>query len=393
MNRMWQPLLLGLAILAQSSARAEDVVRVSTREELVQALRQAKPGAVISVAPGTYRGGLSHAGLKGTKDRPIVIAGADPKHPPVIEGGGSGLHLSSPEHIELKDMVLEGAAGNGLNIDDSGSLDTPAHHVVLHNLVVRDVGPAGNHDGIKLSGVSDFRIEACRVERWGTGGSAIDMVGCQKGVVRGSTFAEGGGDAANGVQVKGGSRKIAIQRCRFENAGGRAVNIGGSTGLPYFRPRESDCEAEEITVQDCEFIGGQSAVAFVGVDGAVVEHNTIYRPKRWAIRILQENTEGRFVPCRNGRFLHNVVSFRSDEVRQIVNIGNNTRPETFQFSGNAWYCIDRAADTMRLVRLPVAETEGSYGTDPGLQAPEKGDLSIRVRTIQSAGVRADPRSR
>ncbi len=387
MNRPWHPLLLGLALMAHSAVRAEDVVRVSTRDEFSQALRRAKPGALISIAPGTYRGGLSQAGLKGTKEQPIVIAGADPMNPPVIEGGGSGLHLSSPGHVELKDLVLAGATGNGLNIDDSGSVDTPAHDLVLRNLVVRDVGPAGNRDGIKLSGLSDFRIESCRVERWGSGGSAIDMVGCQKGVVTGSKFAEAGGDAANGVQVKGGSRQIVIQRCRFENAGGRAVNVGGSTGLPYFRPRGADSEAKQITVQDCEFIGGMSAIAFVGVDGAVVEHNTIYRPQRWAIRILQENTDARFVPCRKGQFLHNVVAFRSDEVRQVVNIGGNTSPETFQFSGNVWYCIDRAADTQRLVRLPAAETEGAYGTDPGLKAPERGDLSIPVRTNESAGVR------
>ena len=30
-------------------------------------------------------------------------------------------------------------------------------------------------------------------------------------------------------------------------------------------------------------------VAFVGVDGATVRHNTIYRPRRWGLRILQEN--------------------------------------------------------------------------------------------------------
>jgi hypothetical protein len=389
MRNVPNALVLFLTIGFGVSASAEEVIRVTNRDELARALAAARPGTTVSVAAGTYRGGLSSSGLKGTKEQPIVVAAADPKNPPVIEGGGSGLHLSSPEHVELRNLVLEGATGNGLNIDDGGSIETPAHHVVLRNLVVRDVGPGGNCDGIKLSGLADFTIENCRVEQWGGGGSAIDMVGCHQGVIQGCTIADARGEGANGIQAKGGSRQVVIERCRFENAGGRAVNLGGSTGLPYFRPRDADSEAAKLTVRDCEFIGGSSAIAFVGVDGAVVEHNTIYRPKRWAIRILQESTGDRFVRCRNGRFLHNVVVFRADELRQVVNIGGNTSPETFEFSGNVWHCLDRPTDTQRLARLPVAETKGTYGSDPGLKAPEQGDLSIPGRTSDSAGARRD----
>ena len=42
--------------------------------------------------------------------------------------------------------------------------DPPA--IVLEGLTVRRVGPRGNRDGIKLSGVTDFRVESCRVERF-----------------------------------------------------------------------------------------------------------------------------------------------------------------------------------------------------------------------------------
>src|SRR6185503_2470517 len=105
---------------------------------------------------------------------------------------------------------------------------------VLRRVIVRDVGSDGNHDGVKLSGLDDFKVEECTVERWGKRGSAIDMVGCHQGVIRGCTIREGDETGANGVQMKGGSRDISLRACRFENAGGRAVNLGGSTGLPYF---------------------------------------------------------------------------------------------------------------------------------------------------------------
>ncbi|RIK80479.1 MAG: hypothetical protein DCC68_10995 [Planctomycetota bacterium] len=366
-----------------------DDVPVANRDELLAALQAAKPGTTILVAAGTYRGGIAQTKLSGTKDRPIVVAAADPKSPPVFEGGGSGLHLSSPQHVELRDLVCDGASGNGLNVDDSGSTDTPAEHLLLRNVVVRNIGPRGNTDGIKLSGVRDFRLEGCRVERWGSSGSAIDMVGCTNGVVTKCTFVDARGDMANGVQTKGGSSHIAIERCRFENAGGRAVNAGGSTGLAYFRPRDATFEAQDISVEDCEFLGGQAAVAFVGVDGAIVRHNTIYRPKRWVFRILQESTDARFVPCRNGKVENNVVAFRSDEVREIVNVGGNTAPDTFAFSGNAWSCLDRPQDTRRLVRLPVAEKDATHGEPPTFADATQGDVRIRDRKPDAPGVRAE----
>jgi hypothetical protein len=233
-------------------------------------------------------------------------------------------------------------------------------------------------DGIKLSGVDDFLVENCVVDKWGSGGSAIDMVGCHRGVISGSTFRKGG---SNGVQAKGGSADITIRKCRFEEAGERAVNLGGSTGDNSFRPRLKDFpengkyEAKDIRVEECTFVGGGAAVAFVGVDGAVVRYNTIYRPGRYAIRILQEKAEKGFVPCRNGVFENNVVVFRSGEwVTGGVNVGPNTAPNTFKFTGNLWYCEDRPGRSEP--KLPSAETTGVIGKDPRFRDAAKGDLGV-----------------
>lgn len=390
--RCWLPAVLitvmPLVIAPFSEALAAEV-HVRTREELVQAVRQARPGTTILIAPGTYQGGIASRTLHGTKEQPIVISGADPKNPPIIKGGDSGFQFSSPKWLEIRDLVITASGGNGLNIDDSGESDKPASEITLKRVTVRDVGPKGNRDGIKLSGVNDFLIQDCTIQRWGSSGSAIDMVGCHRGIVKGCQFAESNGDFANGVQTKGGSSEILISRCRFDNAGGRAVNVGGSTGLAYFRPSTADFEAKNITVEDCEIIGGMSAIAFVGVDGAVVQHNAIYRSRRWPVRILQENQDARFVACRNGRFQNNIIAFRSDEVREVINIGGKTEPASFQFAGNAWYCIDRPTDTRRIVRLPASEKDGTYGTDPGFANADKGDLRIMNRKADAAGVRSE----
>ena len=367
---------------------ASTVIHVSNVEELRRALRTVKPGTSILLAPGTFQGGLSVNQLQGTEKQPIRIAAADPNQRPIIEGGNSCLHLIDPAYVELRDLVLKGARTNGLNIDDGGSKKTPAHHVVLHGLTIQDIGSNRNHDGIKLSGLNDFLIQNCTVKRWGKNGSGIDMVGCLRGTVSNCTFQEGDKIFGNGVQMKGGSRNITVSHCRFENAGGRGINIGGSTGLEFFRPQPDGFEAKDITVADCTFSGSMAAIAFVGVDGAHVHHNTIYRPTKWIVRILQENKHNSFVPSRKGRFTNNLIVFRSDEVGTVINVGPQTAPETFQFADNWWYLLDRPERTQQLVRLPTRETGGSYGQDPRFKAANSGDLSLQTDSpVKHAGPR------
>jgi hypothetical protein len=195
-------------------------------------------------------------------------------------------------------------------------------------------------------------------------------------VIEGCTFRQREGGDGSGPQTKGGSSEIVIRRNRFENAGQRAVNIGGSTGLEYFRPKPQGYEAKDIRVEGNVFIGSLGAVAFVGADGALVRFNTIYRPGRWAVRILQETREPGFVPCRNGMFTDNIIVFRSDQWSEGgVNIGPATAPESFRFARNLWYCEDQPARSRPT--LPSAEEDGVIGKDPLFRDAENGDLSLR----------------
>lgn len=348
-----------VAFLLTSALFAADV-EVGDSESLGRALRDAKPGSVIRLAPGRFAGGISVANVSGTPTAPIVIAGAA-GGASLIEGGAAGLHLSGCSYWELRDIVFSGATANGINIDDAGKADSPAKGIVLRGLDVRNNSPRGNRDGIKLSGVDAFTVTGCKISEWGDSGSAIDMVGCHDGVVEDCTFTHGENAAmANGVQTKGGSRAVVIRKCKFMNAGGRAVNLGGSTGAPYFRPLNATAEARDITVEDCHFTGSMAPIAFVGVDGAVVRYNTFVNPGRWVVRILQENQNAAFTPCRNGVFANNRITFKSS-LAMAVNIGDGTEPKTFRFEKNAWLCEDSPAETRARLQLPFGETGGIYG--------------------------------
>ena len=381
-----------LLLLAGTSLRAGEQT-VSSREELLQAARIAKPGDVLKLASGiTIRGGFELREIHGTKAAPVILRAADSQKPPVFEGGGSGVHVTRCSYLTIDGLHLTGATGNGINVDNGGSQTTTSRGITLLNLVVSNVGPNGNSDGIKLSGLDDFKVENCRIVDWGTGGSAIDMVGCHDGVITDCMISRNPNDAkgrqqANGVQMKGGSARIIVRKCRFEHPGGRGVNVGGSTGKDFFRPADANYEAKDITVEDCQFIGGMAAIAFVGVDSAIVRHNTLYHPERWALRILQENRTPGFLPSRNGTFSNNIVVFNSQQMVDAVNISDATAPETFRFENNVWYCEDRPEQTQRRIRLPVQEVDGIYDTKPEfINAPT--NLRIRSRSpIEKHGVR------
>ena len=365
-----------LALMLQTASNTPDFV-VHNVPELRQAISQAAPGSRIALAPGEYEGGLYFSNIRGEADKPIIIAALDAAQPPVIRGGNGGLHLSDVAYLELHNLVLTGARANGLNIDDGGSYDTPSHHILLRGIRVHDVGSDANHDGIKLSGVDGFRLEQCVVERWGIRGQGIDMVGCHDGVIEDCTIRYED-DKGSGVQTKGGSRNIRIRWCHFDHAGMRAVNVGGSTGLQYFRPPlvegQTHAEAQDIAVEGCTFIGSHAPIAFVGVDGAVVRFNTFYQPGRWVLRILQETRAEGFVPSRQGVFSDNLIVFDSGALSTTVNIGDATAPESFVFERNWWYAQDNPANSHPT--LPTAEINGTYGQNPQLRNPEAGDFRL-----------------
>lgn len=360
-------LTVSILIPAGDHARGADV-KVDGAAELRAAVATAKPGTRLLLASGDYGGGFHFTNLRGEESQPIIIAAADPRHPPVFRDANTGLQLSNPAHVELHDLKFTKLAHNGLNIDDgSNATNASARRIVLRGLQVSDVGSDGNHDGIKLSGLWDFRVVGCTIERWGTkGGSAIDMVGCHRGTIEECTIRHNDPEPPNctGVQAKGGSSDLLIRRNRFEHAGGRSVNIGGSTGLKYFRPALAEgadhAEARNLRVEGNTFIGSTAPVAFVGVDGASVRFNTIDRPGRWALRILQENKSAGFVACRNGEFTDNTILFESAHWSEGgANIGSGTAPATFKFARNWWYCRDNPDRSNP--RLPTPEVEGTYG--------------------------------
>jgi hypothetical protein len=361
-------------------------ITVDRTDTLRAAIAHAQPGVTILIAPGVYSGGISIRDVSGTAEARITIRGADPDNLPVFQGAAQAIHLADCNYITLADFIIDGCTMNGLNCDDGGSFDTPMHHLVIENVTIRHIGPRGNRDGLKMSGVDRFIIRNCRFVGWG--GSGIDMVGCHQGVVEDCYFhgAEGF-DNTEAVQMKGGCADNLVQCCFFDRAGDRGLNLGGSTLGSVFRPSVGDYEATRLLVGGNRFYGGEAPVAWPTASHNRVVQNTIVLPEKWIGRILQETQDPQFRPSHGGVFEKNMVVFDRRVGRpEFINVGPGTAPETWKFVDNAWF--DTEGD--RKPRLPGTETGSVYQVDPELV--DVGQPTMRITSsderLRDIGARA-----
>lgn len=345
----------------------------------------ATPGTAVRVHAGTYAGGGYIAGLTGSADAPIWIGGAPGEARPLIDGGGQAFQLSEARYVIVHDLEVANATQNGINVDDGGNTADPeaARFIVFRDLWIHDVGAGGNQDCLKLSGLDDYWVLDSEFARCGGGGSgsAIDHVGCHHGLIYANHFSDlGAGGSA--VQNKGGAEDIEIRANVFDDAGQRAINMGGSTGFEFFRPPLSpdqpNAEARDIRVIANTFHGGVTPFAFVGCVDCLAANNVIDTPSNWIFRILQETSstaEYEFLPASGGRFINNIVTF-DGQVSTAVNVGGGTDPDSFEITTNLWYRHDAPAQSDPPGTLPVAEQGGIIGEDPLFVDPGAGDYHL-----------------
>ncbi len=368
-----------------SSSLSATTLNVGPQREYADprvACLQAKPGDTVLIYPAQYRGTFWIENLNGTAEAPIVIRGAD-RAGVVFEGGSESMHFSECSYLIIENFSVRGQTGNGMNCDDGGTFDTPTHHITFRGITFGSMGATGNNDQLKLSGLDDFVIEDCIFEDGAAGGSGADMVGCHRGVFRNNVFRRLG---SNCIQAKGGTQFIRIERNTFVDGGERALNLGGSTGLAFFRPQDARFEAADLTVVANLFVRSVTPIAYVGSIRVTVTNNTIVDPQRWVFRILQETVDtSRFAPCGNNTFQNNVVVFRSTLSRH-VNIGANTAPSSFTLRNNLWYNVD-APNSSRPQEAQLTETSSLYGRDPLLRGYTTGDYRPQASSpVKGAGI-------
>lgn len=363
-------LILGLVLLCTNLLSAK-TIQVGTNlpcKSLADAAVLAVPGDTIFFQKGVFPGGEIIRNLKGSEDKWITIfaSGTDSV---IIRGGATSWQFADPAYLRIEGFIFEEQSANGMNVDDGGDYSTPARHLIIKNCAFRNIKASGNNDLLKLSGLNQFEIVGCKFSNGSPGGSGIDMVGCHQGTISSCEFE---GQGSNSIQAKGGSQYIQIIRNKFVNGGQRSVNLGGSTGLPYFRPMDAAFEASNLEVYSNIFVGSDAPIAFVGCVNSKVINNTIYKPGKWVVRILQENTNPRFAQCGENTFCNNLIYY--GYLRIETNIGSNTRSETFRFANNFWF--DFSATQAHLPTIPVKDSTIVFGLDPKFVNAESGNFRL-----------------
>ncbi|MEZ4899493.1 MAG: right-handed parallel beta-helix repeat-containing protein [Saprospiraceae bacterium] len=368
-----RPLLLLLIVISGMATIHARIIPIGPGREITrlsQANGMVGPGDTLLLDDGLYSDGSQFLeDWTGDALHPIVIL-AKNEHQAIFRGGTEAIHLIRCAFLQLEGLVVEQQTGNGINIDDGGNYTTPTHHITVRNCIFRDMAADGNNDLLKLSGLDDFLVEGCSFTNGGDGGSGIDMVGCHHGIIQDNYFDQAG---VSGIQAKGGTQFIRIQRNILKDLVQRALNLGGSTGLEYFRPPldlpiNDAFEAADLEVFSNLFLGSRSPIAYVGSIRVLVINNTIYHPANWVVRILQETTESGFLACAENVFQNNLIILDQDLTE--VNVGPNTDPESFTFSHNLWY---NEASQSWSPQLPVADA-GQIIDDPQLAKPADGNF-------------------
>ncbi len=364
-------LLFGASLCLPLFGKTHHVGAGQTYTSLAQAVAVTLPGDTIMVHEGKYAGGVSIARLQGTNLKRIYIIPA-PNATVIYEGGIAAWHLTDAAYVQIKGFIFEQQTGNGFNMDDGGTYNTPSHHIIIDSCTFRNIKAKGNNDLLKLSGVDFFEIKNCVFLNGATGGSGIDMVGCHEGSITNNRFENQG---SNSIQAKGGSKNIRIAFNFFKNGGQRTLNLGGSTNLKMFRPLNARYEAAQLTVYSNIIIGSDAPIAYVGCVQSEVTNNTIYLPQKWVIRILQETVDtSRFYPCGNNSFENNII-YRDNRVSTDCNTGAYTNPQSFSFSGNFWYHAQNPS--WKGPALPVKDTNSIIGKDPLFNNTGSGDFTLR----------------
>jgi hypothetical protein len=325
--------ILGLHQISAKTIRVHPTLNVPS---LQSAASVVEPGDTILLLDGNHLTGQFISNFKGTGSNPIWII-SENSGKAIFDGGSTAFQLSDAENLIFEGITFKGQTANGVNCDDGGTYETPSKNITFYNCYWESMNATGNNDELKLSGIDSLAIVNCSFKNGSAGGSMIDMVGCHFVSIKESYFYNSG---SNSIQAKGGCSDVTISRNKFINGGQRAINIGGSTGLQFFRPLDAKYESKSITVLSNIFVGSDAPIAFVGTIESKVFNNTLINPNRWAVRILQENTSEGFATCSNNEFINNIVVFNNNLREGGTNIGGNTLPATFIYSNNLWFNSD-----------------------------------------------------
>ena len=183
------------------------------------ALAAAQPGDTVLVLPGVYTSaGAIRTVRSGLAGQRIVVRGADPANPPIIQINGK---VASIDHayITLESLILDA----GFAASDAVKITSGGDFAVLRDCEVRN----GTKDGVDISNADNVLIENCRIHHFlaGTFTSQQD---------------------AHGI-VATGEHHLTIRGCSIFYVSGDCFQTDPSRGYPLW---------DDVVIEDCKLWTG-----------------------------------------------------------------------------------------------------------------------------------------
>lgn len=317
------------------------VVPVTTAAALGDAVRNASPGDVIEVAPGTYSiSGKIRTGKAGTKESPITIRGtgatADTKLD--FRDTDEGLVIGHSdwiiEHVWVNGACDGGGCGNGaggIHVNAGGD------RVIIRYSKITNWEQNIKSDRSDSAEPTDGQIIGNEISNtgngFGNGGTGIDLVGGVRWYIAGNYVHDWARDAIRyGIFVKGGARDAIIERNLVVGSkdlpagSGAYVGIsfgGGGTGRQYCAPdnRVADgctCEAfAGIARNNIVAHTNDSALHTKRACGSVFASNTVHDSGTG----LQIQIEGTSVVSLANSVLDGKISGKATDDTNALSLG------------------------------------------------------------------------
>jgi hypothetical protein len=259
-------------------------ITVNPGQSIQTALDSAKPGTVIRVKAGTYKGSLSLSKIRGTAAKPIILVSADGPGKAVISGSSTKAAVSAWGGTSYFGMygfrvVSNTSSGDIGGFKIAGEWNNPPHDLVFASNTIVGKG----QDAFKLfGGAYNVAVVGNVVDgQWRQ--EAFDNVSVEDVIYAHNTVK--GTTKYTALTVKHGSRNVEVFGNLFNpTTTAAAMTIGGygsSGGVddPDFPAEFQGFDAEDVVVHH-NVIGtnvqGQSAT-FVGARYSTLADNQLPR--------------------------------------------------------------------------------------------------------------------
>lgn len=299
-------------------------------QQLRQAMAQALPGDVITLAPGRYRvdGQPLEAGRAGRADAPITVRGPQPGAATLEFDLVEGFRVTAP-YWRVENLVIRGVCAEHSACEHAFHVSGAAHHFAARHNEVADFNAHfkinGDAGGFPDDGLIEHNTLTNSVpRRTANPVTPIDLVGASRWVVRANVitdfvradaettsygaFAKG---AAEGTRFE---RNIVLCEHRLRGLPGSRVglSLGGGGSLPYA------CRDRRCVVEHDDGVIEANLIAFCSDSGidinrasrSLVRHNTLLDTGGVSVRepAASAELEGNLVDgalyARHGAGLH-----------------------------------------------------------------------------------------